>query len=579
MRGTGKAGNGGGTRPVEGVPGETENVPTQKKNPWAGWKDRFKKGAESYQPNPDDLYAPITAAPVYNIPPRQQFQMPQQQGLFRNYNPAQMYPYGGAFRTGGRFKAGKRIRVGEDGPEEIVLDQPGEVIANAPAPPINPTLDGTVPKPATPAAQTPFAQSVSNLGSATFGTPAGYNTVAENPAAQPPMGMFRRPEVVGVPSTLSEMQGEAEAPTPLSPVEESRNKIEALDKGMPPANYKREGNPVSRFFKGMFRGWKNWDGQGGLLGGLVSSLADGISDAADPKNALGHAIKSERNKLFRNLNYQMAMQSHDNKQNTEIAQAANYQNQMANRNAGTMLDAQKIEQNAIWDEWKANSTFDPSDPRHRSLIEKARRLGINLPKKEKGQTWKRFSDPDGTVGYYNDEGEEKITGNRAKPKDIDTKVDVSDAEFGLYDDKRLENLATAKIAPSIKGRTIRPNILAIPPPQYKNEDGTFNESAYLSDLNNGETELRPNDIYEDLPSNYKQRLAGEIERIRKSQDGLRKQLTRFRSELNHRMPNPNSPAVTLGQVKQWFKEALENKDDPKAKLDTFFKILRQTNIK
>ena len=262
-----------------------------------------------------------------------------------------------------------------------------------------------------------------------------------------------------------------------------------------------------------------------------------------------------------------------------MAQAANYQNQMANRNAGTMLDAQKIEQNAVWDEWKANSTFDPSDPRTRPLVEKARRLGINLPKKEKGQTWKRFTDPDGTVGFYNDEGEEKVTGNRAKPKEIDAKHDVSDVEFGLYDDKQLENLATAKVAPSIKSRVIRPGIIANLPDKYKGADGSFNEAAYLKDLSSGNTDLKPSDIYEDLPANDKQRVAGEIENLRKSQGGLRKQVERFRSILNHRTPNSASPAVTLDQVKQWFKAALENKDNPKKKLEEFYTILQSANIK
>lgn len=479
------------------------------------------------------------ATPPMNGLPRD----PQRQTLFRNFDPVQ-------FESGAvAMNRGSDERIAPTSPTTM---RPG------------PMGGGHMSAPVAQPASSPYGGNMQPITENTDYSQMGGGRPmpAPNPMASGGIG-YGQPE-----------------PEPTA-LERNRNKIEYLDAGGPATSYKHEGNPAKRMFRGMGNGWKDWEEggmQGGLLGGILSMFTKGVGESASPDFARKQGAKRERSKLFREQNYLMQQDAFDMKQAQGQAQIANYGSQINNRAANTIMTRNKNEQAAVWDEWNANKTFKRSDPQHRALMVRAQAAGINLPDKEEKETWKRFVDPDGTVGYYNDEGEEKVTGNRAKAKDFKDD-DVSDAEFGLYDDKQIENMATASIAPTVKGRQVRPNVLAALPAKYKNTDGSFNETAYLTDLSKGNTELNSSEVYEDLPSNEKQRVAAEIERIRGSQNGLRKQLTRFRSILNHRTPNPNSPAVTLDQVKQWFKEALNNKDNPKEKLEQFYKVLQSANIK
>jgi hypothetical protein len=267
------------------------------------------------------------------------------------------------------------------------------------------------------------------------------------------------------------------------------------------------------------------------------------------------------------------------------AKIANEQNVITNRNQQTQLDIAKNDrdnlsfaQKPYLDQWEKRVLFDPeNNADDKAFQAEALKNGVHLTAKVPNAHYTAVVAPNGNVVVTNTNTGEYKVGNESleKPKEI-TEKDLNPAEFGLKTDKELQNMAAAKIAPSMKDRQVRPDVLAALPAEYKNPDGSFNEQAYLSDANLGISKLNAGDIYQNLPDDYKQREAKEIATAQKSQGGLQKQYSRFLSILNHRTPNPNAEPMSLDDVKEYFKKALASTPQ---QLEEFYKIIAHANIK
>lgn len=340
-------------------------------------------------------------------------------------------------------------------------------------------------------------------------------------------------------------------------------------------------------------------GAGGLIKEIIQNYLYGMSQAAPGSNVrqtlatgaagggLGFLNKgwNERRRAEQELPRAQQRVDFENQQAQRQSTIANTENQITNRNRQTALEMDESIQKKITatqkqylDQWNDLDEFDPKDPKYAAFAEQARKSGVTLIPKVKGERYSTQIAPDGRVVVTNTSTGDYKIGNETLAKPATFKEDeIADVEFGLYDDKQIENMAEAGLTEGLKTRTVRPEVLPNLPAEFKNEDGTFNEAAFFEAKANGDTELSITDIYAEIPSDAKQRKAAKVEQLRKSQGGLRKQVTRFRSALNHRTPNPNAEPMTLDEVKQTFQQVLKN-GKPKD-LEEFFSILKHANIR
>lgn len=276
----------------------------------------------------------------------------------------------------------------------------------------------------------------------------------------------------------------------------------------------------------------------------------------------------------------------ENQQQTREAQIANQQNQIVNRDRQTALDMEEgiqkrlsAEQNQLIGIWKDVDDFDPeANPQHKQIADQAAQMGVVLPAKRKGERFSTQIAPDGRIVITNTAtGQYEIGGeNLGRPR-IYKDEDIPDAIFGLKSDDDIKTEAMASVGIGGPNRRVRPEVVAALPDAFKNPDGSFNEAAYMQALNRGTTEIKPSDLYENVPDNYKQRLAEAEKKLRSGQGGLRKYVSRFRSVINNRNPNPNGQAISLDEVQTAFKEVLA-KGKPKD-VEEFFTYLRNANIR
>lgn len=276
----------------------------------------------------------------------------------------------------------------------------------------------------------------------------------------------------------------------------------------------------------------------------------------------------------------------ENQQQAREAQIANQQNQIINRDRQTALDMEKGVQDRLTKEqdqligvWKDVDDFDPeTNPQHKQIQTQAAQMGVVLPAKRKGERFSTQIAPDGRIVITNTAtGQYQIGGESlAKPR-IYKDEDIPDSLFGLKSDDDIKTEALASVGIGGPNRRVRPEVVASLPDAFKNPDGSFNEAAYMQALNRGTTEIKPSDLYENVPDNYKQRLAEVEKNLRGRQGGLRKQVARFRSVINNRTPNPNGSPISLDEVQAAFKEVLD-KGKPKD-LEEFFTYLRTANIR
>lgn len=556
---------------------------------FADWNEHAKNN-KNQQPL---MLSQIGVAPVpvlgrNGIIPQQEPNTVAQQGLlFRNYDPNQSrLPFGGAFAQGGMAPAMRRILVGENGPEEIVLPQGGQVIPNdqiqqpqtqqpsVPDPPLPTPAGGGMfrPLPDTTPARPAQVDPRYTTPIPTFGNPPGQvDPTAMQNARTVDNG-------AGIPAAPTE-PAQAE-PVEISPLEHTNLQLDRLQgtseaPGSDP-NLHHHHSAIGRLFRGIWRNYENAPNDAPLGAVLGQALVGGIADAASEKHDYNEQKGVQENKLFRQRLIQQQQADFENKQTTEQAKQANIVNEMGNRNLATHNTAINQAAQRSLDLYKSLPKYKRGeDPTLDAQLE----AGGHFPDKEKDDKLQMTIAPDGRVVVLNEsKGTYNVAGNDnfAKPKDFSEK-DVSDQEFGILDDKAIEGAATARVAPSAKGRQVRPEIAANAPAKYKNADGSFNESAWLADLASPlGSELKASDVYQELPADDKQRVAKEADTMRKAQQQKQQYVSRFRSALNHRQPDTNANPVSLDDVKGWFKKALDSGD--KNKIEEFFKILNKAQI-
>lgn len=251
---------------------------------------------------------------------------------------------------------------------------------------------------------------------------------------------------------------------------------------------------------------------------------------------------------------------YETQQTQRQKQVKNTQNQIDNRNIQTQLDMNEAtrkriaaDQEPFLKQWQDLEEFDPQDPKYREFAMAAAKKGVVLIPKVRGQKYSAQVAPDGRIVITNTStGDYKIGNeNLSRPVQI-TDKDLPDTMFGLYDDKEISDRATASVGKLPEGRKVRPDVAAKLPPKYRNQDGSFNEDQYWKDRANDEVSISPSELYENVPSDYEQRVAGERTKLRDSQKALRTEVSKFRAALGNHRPSPNAKPKPLTKVAETF---------------------------
>jgi hypothetical protein len=319
---------------------------------------------------------------------------------------------------------------------------------------------------------------------------------------------------------------------------------------------------AGRLFRGLGRGYKNWDQKDGLFG-LFNMIGEGVESAASDQHDIEAQRRNKETPLFRRLGLQQQQEAFDNKQQTEQMQAANYGNQIQNRNAQTMLDISKEQysrmdkasQRAL-DKYKAMPRYHRGD--NPALDEELSRGGTFVDKEPDDQLTFQIG-PDGRPIVFNKKtGDYRVGNDNFSKGPTITDKDLPDELFGLPSDKEISDRAQASVGKLPEGRRLRPGVVL--PDKYKNADGSFNEAQYWKDKANGDVDINPSDLYENLPSDYEQRLAGARNTLRDSQKDLREEVAKFRTAVSNNRPAADAASVPLTKLVDDFKSILAIKD-------------------
>ena len=148
-------------------------------------------------------------------------------------------------------------------------------------------------------------------------------------------------------------------------------------------------------------------------------------------------------------------------------------------------------------------------------------------------------------------------------------------------DDEIETRATASVAETVKGARVRPAIeAALPKDRYRNPDGTVNATQLAEAITSGSdpdvASLKITDVFENIPADYDRRKAAEVQKLKRSQGGLRKQYDRFMSIINNRRPAPGGEAMSLDEVTQAFQTILQN--GKPEDLEEFYRLIQKVNI-
>lgn len=265
---------------------------------------------------------------------------------------------------------------------------------------------------------------------------------------------------------------------------------------------------------------------------------------------------------------------------------ANDESERGTREFNALTARQKLiydqldnEKKAIVDAWKEVDEFDPDspDPRVQELVAKAKKLGVVVLKKQKGERFTFQVTPAGKliIGNTATGAYKEGSGDYARPSTLNPSTDLPDNLFGLRPDKELEDEATAATAPQFANRRVRPEVAqgliaqkdengATP---YRNADGSLNEQQALADG------VLTAEGYEGLSADkdYSQRHSATLNKLRGGQKWKQDAVTKFRTVLTN-APAGNTP-VPLSEIITDFKKILEIKDAKKrsAKLDEYFR--------
>jgi hypothetical protein len=267
---------------------------------------------------------------------------------------------------------------------------------------------------------------------------------------------------------------------------------------------------------------------------------------------------------------------------------ANQHNEMLNRNIKTKLDIDEATDKRINDRqrtyierWKELPKFEPgASLEDANFAKEAAAAGVTLPSKIPSGRYTAVQGQNGVVLKLNTQtGETQQVGDFAKPKNLsDTDLKDLDTVFGLPEESEYKRRATASVDKGGKSYTLKQNVTL--PGRYKNADGSFKSDTYWKDYSNGNTELKPSDLFEE-GSDYEKRLASAEQAESEKDKGTREQVAQLRTYLKTRT-EPNSPTAvtTVPKVAAGLKAAMSEKDPKKrqAKIDAFYEALKNARI-
>jgi hypothetical protein len=223
-------------------------------------------------------------------------------------------------------------------------------------------------------------------------------------------------------------------------------------------------------------------------------------------------------------------------------------------------DHLKGEQGLLMDVYKQSSSFDPADPKNADIVARMQKANVPIFAKQKDDKWQVVKFENGDAKLFNPTTKEfKDIGNFAKPPTVSAK-ELPDELFGLKSDKQISDEASARVGKLPEGRRLRPEALqalgnikdAEGKASYQNPDGSFNEQKYWADFSDGLTYVSPSQIYENLPSNYEQRLAGERNKLRDQQKDRQTEVAKFRTAISNYTPKSDAQPQPLTKVVDLF---------------------------
>lgn len=242
-----------------------------------------------------------------------------------------------------------------------------------------------------------------------------------------------------------------------------------------------------------------------------------------------------------------------------------------------IVNAERDDIIGIWE--KLPSYKHGDDP---NLDKRFDKVG-GLPDRTPNEVWQRHQDQNGDVVLFNPKtGEEKPVGNHAKPIEF-TEKDLPDEVFGLKSDKDLENAATAVVAKGMPATTFKPEVVASLPASVKNPDGSFNLEKFIAEKSKPISHLEGvelSQLMDKLPDNSQQQVAAQVEKLKKQQDALRREVPIFRGALSGNHPVTDATPVPRSKVIGLFQQimAIPNAKERAKKLETFYANLSNIRV-
>lgn len=231
-------------------------------------------------------------------------------------------------------------------------------------------------------------------------------------------------------------------------------------------------------------------------------------------------------------------------------------------------DALKDQQTLVFNAWKELPDYDPSDPKHAELANRAQALRMVLPKKEQGKEYFGSWSPDGRFAVM-----EKTSGQTdlafggqafAKPATV-SESDINDtmfADIGLLGKEEISRAALAEMPEDVRTglklsaeaerflSQVQSTDEATGQPylKYVNPEGGLNESKVIQDAAIGLLELPAGtQLYENelAASRAKSKLARLEQKHASSQKPLRAEIDKLRLLLKGRSTSDAATAVEL----------------------------------
>ncbi len=320
----------------------------------------------------------------------------------------------------------------------------------------------------------------------------------------------------------------------------------------------KEHSVAKRLLQGALRGLAT----GGIGGAITGAAMEGFYPKANTEQNTKTAI-AKSNQRIGGLQKAVDAETGTAYKNTQMT---NVYNTIANRNAQTVLDMDKATRAQLNDEqanilkvWADLDEFDPNDQKNAPLIQRAKAAKIDfLVPKVKGQRYSTQISPDGRIVVTNTSTGKYEIGKEvlAKPPTI-TANELPDSLFGIDDDKTINDRAVASVGAIPPGAQVKPAMLAAleQDPDVKDEYGQINMPKVLAKYD-------PQEVYENLPSDYAQRVA-------KAKTGLstpqwkRQAVDRFKLALTNNSPSPNARPVPIETVTADFNAILAIPDKKK----------------